>query len=368
MSYGTGAIMAVPAHDTRDWGFAKKFGLPIIEVVQGGNVSRKEPLPTATLASWSIPGCSTAFPVEEAKKKIIGWLSENGKGEAKVNYKLRDWVFSRQRYWGEPIPIIHCGHCGYVPLDERGCRCACRRWIATSRPATVIRRWQQSTAGQCHLSENCGPLPNARPIPCPSGPGSSWYFLRYCDPHKRQGTGLKGGARLLDAGRLVQRRHGAYHAASALFPLLALSSCMTSAWSARRSLCQADQPRHDLGENGEKMSKSRGNVVNPDDIVRDYGADTLRLYEMFIGDFEKSAPWSRGSIKGCKRFLERVFGLLDCLEPGEAYSSALESALHKTIKKVTEDIESLKVQHSDRSDDVPCLTMSATMGKSMPQG
>lgn len=341
MSYGTGAIMAVPAHDTRDWEFAKKFGLPIVEVVQGGNVEQ-EAYTSCDTGVMVNSGMLDGLLVEEAKKKIIGWLSENGKGEPKVNFKLRDWVFSRQRYWGEPIPIIHCDHCGYVPLDE------------SELPLRLpeVESYEPTGDGDSPLAAidswvnvkcpKCGAPARRETDTMPQWAGSSWYFLRYCDPHNDKELASKEA---LDYWMPVDWYNGGMeHTTLHLLYSRFWHKFLYDIGVVSTPEPYAKRTSHGmiLGENGEKMSKSRGNVVNPDDIVRDYGADTLRLYEMFIGDFEKSAPWSQSSIKGCKRFLERVFGLLDCLEPGEAYSAALEPALHKTIKKVTEDIESLK--------------------------
>ncbi|OUO67075.1 leucine--tRNA ligase [Anaerotruncus colihominis] len=341
MSYGTGAIMAVPAHDTRDWEFAKKFGLPIIEVVQGGNVEQ-EAYTDCDTGVMVNSGMLDGLSVEEAKKKIIGWLSENKKGEPKVNFKLRDWVFSRQRYWGEPIPIIHCGHCGYVPLDESELPLRLPEVDSYEptgdgdSPLAAIDSWVNVKCPKC------GAPAKRETDTMPQWAGSSWYFLRYCDPHNDKELASKEA---LDYWMPVDWYNGGMeHTTLHLLYSRFWHKFLYDIGVVSTPEPYAKRTSHGmiLGENGEKMSKSRGNVVNPDDIVRDYGADTLRLYEMFIGDFEKSAPWSQSSIKGCKRFLERVFGLLDCLEPGEAYSSALESALHKTIKKVTEDIESLK--------------------------
>ncbi len=321
MSYGTGAIMAVPAHDTRDWEFAKKFGLPIVEVVQGGNVEQ-EAYTSCDTGVMVNSGMLDGLLVEEAKKKIIGWLSENGKGE--------------------PIPIIHCDHCGYVPLDE------------SELPLRLpeVESYEPTGDGDSPLAAidswvnvkcpKCGAPARRETDTMPQWAGSSWYFLRYCDPHNDKELASKEA---LDYWMPVDWYNGGMeHTTLHLLYSRFWHKFLYDIGVVSTPEPYAKRTSHGmiLGENGEKMSKSRGNVVNPDDIVRDYGADTLRLYEMFIGDFEKSAPWSQSSIKGCKRFLERVFGLLDCLEPGEAYSAALEPALHKTIKKVTEDIESLK--------------------------
>ena len=341
MSYGTGAIMAVPGHDTRDWEFARKFGLPIIEVVKGGNVEKEAFVDCATGILVN-SGILNGLPVDEAKKKITETLAARGIAREKVNYKLRDWVFSRQRYWGEPIPIICCDHCGYVPLDESE--------LPLKLPE--VKSYEPTADGEsplAHLDEwvnvtcpKCGRPARRETDTMPQWAGSSWYFLRYIAPHCDTAIAPKEA---LDYWMPVDWYNGGMeHTTLHLLYSRFWHKFLYDIGVVSTPEPYAKRTSHGmiLGENGEKMSKSRGNVVNPDDIVRDYGADTLRLYEMFIGDFEKSAPWSQSSIKGCKRFLERVFGLLDCLEPGEAYSSALESALHKTIKKVTEDIESLK--------------------------
>ena len=341
MSYGTGAIMAVPAHDTRDWEFAKKFGLPIVEVVKGGNVN-EEAFTDCETGVMVNSGMLDGLSVEEAKKKITAWLAENGKGEPKVNFKLRDWVFSRQRYWGEPIPIIHCDHCGYVPLDE------------SELPLRLpeVDSYEPTENGDSPLAAmddwvnvscpKCGAPARRETDTMPQWAGSSWYFLRYCDPHNDKALASRealeywmpvdwynGGMEHTTLHLLYSRFWHKYHYDIGVVPT-------PEPYAKRTSHGMI------LGENNEKMSKSRGNVVNPDDIIRDYGADTLRLYEMFIGDFEKSAPWSQSSIKGCKRFLERVFGLLDILAPGGEYTPELEGALHKTIRKVSEDIEAMK--------------------------
>ncbi len=341
MSYGTGAIMAVPGHDTRDWEFAKKFGLPIIEVVKGGNVEQ-EAFTDCETGILVNSGFLDGLPVEEAKKKITQWLQENGKGEPKVNYKLRDWVFSRQRYWGEPIPIIHCDHCGYVPLDE------------SELPLRLpeVDSYEPTSDGDSPLAAmdewvnvpcpKCGRPAKRETDTMPQWAGSSWYFLRYCDPHNDKELASKEALKYwmpvdwYNGGMEHTTLHLLYSRFWHKF-LYDIGVVPTPEPYAKRT-------SHGmiLGENNEQMSKSRGNVVNPDDIIREYGADTLRLYEMFIGDFEKSAPWSQSSIKGCKRFLERVYGLVELLGEGEAYSPALESSLHKAVRKVSEDIEQMK--------------------------
>ena len=341
MSYGTGAIMAVPAHDTRDWEFAKKFGLPIVEVVKGGNVN-EEAFTDCETGVMVNSGMLDGLSVEEAKKKITAWLAENGKGEPKVNFKLRDWVFSRQRYWGEPIPIIHCDHCGYVPLDE------------SELPLRLpeVDSYEPTENGDSPLAAmddwvnvpcpKCGAPARRETDTMPQWAGSSWYFLRYCDPHNDKTLASREA---LEYWMPVDWYNGGMeHTTLHLLYSRFWHKFLYDIGVVPTPEPYAKRTSHGmiLGENNEKMSKSRGNVVNPDDIIRDYGADTLRLYEMFIGDFEKSAPWSQSSIKGCKRFLERVFGLLDILAPGGEYTPELEGALHKTIRKVSEDIEAMK--------------------------
>ena len=341
MSYGTGAIMAVPAHDTRDWEFAKKFGLPIVEVVKGGNVN-EEAFTDCETGVMVNSGMLDGLSVEEAKKKITAWLAENGKGEPKVNFKLRDWVFSRQRYWGEPIPIIHCDPCGYVPLDE------------SELPLRLpeVDSYEPTENGDSPLAAmddwvnvpcpKCGAPARRETDTMPQWAGSSWYFLRYCDPHNDKTLASREA---LEYWMPVDWYNGGMeHTTLHLLYSRFWHKFLYDIGVVPTPEPYAKRTSHGmiLGENNEKMSKSRGNVVNPDDIIRDYGADTLRLYEMFIGDFEKSAPWSQSSIKGCKRFLERVFGLLDILAPGGEYTPELEGALHKTIRKVSEDIEAMK--------------------------
>ena len=341
MSYGTGAIMAVPAHDTRDWEFAKKFGLPIVEVVKGGNVN-EEAFTDCETGVMVNSGMLDSLSVEEAKKKITAWLAENGKGEPKVNFKLRDWVFSRQRYWGEPIPIIHCDHCGYIPLDE------------SELPLRLpeVDSYEPTENGDSPLAAmddwvnvpcpKCGAPARRETDTMPQWAGSSWYFLRYCDPHNDKTLASREA---LEYWMPVDWYNGGMeHTTLHLLYSRFWHKFLYDIGVVPTPEPYAKRTSHGmiLGENNEKMCKSRGNVVNPDDIIRDYGADTLRLYEMFIGDFEKSAPWSQSSIKGCKRFLERVFGLLDILAPGGEYTPELEGALHKTIRKVSEDIEAMK--------------------------
>ena len=341
MSYGTGAIMAVPGHDTRDWEFAKKFGLPIIEVVKGGDVE-KEAFTDCATGIMVNSGFLDGLTVEEAKKTIIKWLEEQKKGETKVNYKLRDWVFSRQRYWGEPIPLVNCPKCGWVAIPE------------SELPLRLpeVESYEPTDNGESPLAKLTDWVKT--PCPCCGGPaeretdtmpqwaGSSWYFLRYCDPHNVNALAAKEA---LDYWMPVDWYNGGMEHTT-------LHLLYSRFWhkflydigvvSCKEPYAKRTSHGMILGENGEKMSKSRGNVVNPDDVVAQYGADTLRMYEMFIGDFEKTAPWNTSSIKGSKRFLERVAALTDMMTPEEGYSPELAGSFHKMIKKVSEDIEGLK--------------------------
>ena len=341
MSYGTGAIMAVPGHDTRDWEFAKKFGLPIIEVVKGGNVE-KEAFTDCATGIMVNSGFLDGLTVEEAKKAIIKWLEEQKKGETKVNYKLRDWVFSRQRYWGEPIPLVNCPKCGWVAIPESELPLRLpevESYEPTDNgesPLAKLTDWVKTTC-PC-----CGGPAERETDTMPQWAGSSWYFLRYCDPHNVNALAAKEA---LDYWMPVDWYNGGMEHTT-------LHLLYSRFWhkflydigvvSCKEPYAKRTSHGMILGENGEKMSKSRGNVVNPDDVVAQYGADTLRMYEMFIGDFEKTAPWNTSSIKGSKRFLERVAALTDMMTPEEGYSPELEGSFHKMIKKVSEDIEGLK--------------------------
>lgn len=343
ISYGTGAIMAVPAHDTRDWEFAKKFGLPIIEVVAGGEDVQAAPYTECATGKLVNSGFLNGMSVEDAKKAIQEWLTERNLGERKTNYKLRDWVFSRQRYWGEPIPIVHCDKCGYVPVPE------------SELPLVLpnVDSYEPTDNGESPLAKmtdwvnttcpHCGGPAHRETDTMPQWAGSSWYFLRYCDPHNDKALAspealkywtpvdwYNGGMEHTTLHLLYSRFWHKF-----LYDIGVVPSPEPYAKRTSHGMI--------LGENGEKMSKSRGNVVNPDEIVRDYGADTMRVYEMFIGDFEKAAPWSQSSIKGSKRFLDKVWALSDKLTEGDSYRTELESAFHRTIKKVTEDIEGLKM-------------------------
>ena len=340
ISYGTGAIMAVPGHDTRDWEFAKKFGVPIIEVVKGGNVEEAAFTDCETGVMVN-SGFLDGLSVDEAKKKIIEWLAEQGIGEAKVTYKLRDWVFSRQRYWGEPIPIVHCEHCGYVPLPEDQLPLRLPEVESYepsddgSSPLAKIDSWVNTTCPKC------GAPAKRETDTMPQWAGSSWYFLRYCDPHNDKELASKEA---LDYWTPVDWYNGGMeHTTLHLLYSRFWHKFLYDIGVVPTKEPYAKRTSHGmiLGEGGEKMSKSRGNVVNPDDIVDEYGADTMRLYEMFIGDFEKAAPWSSQSIKGCKRFLDRVYALPELLVEGDGYGK-LEKNFNRAIKKVSEDIMSLK--------------------------
>ncbi len=341
MSYGTGAIMAVPAHDTRDWEFAKKFGLPIIEVVKGGDV-KKEAFTDCATGIMVNSGFLDGMTVDEAKEAIKDFLTEKGIGERKVNYKLRDWVFSRQRYWGEPIPIVHCDKCGFVAVPEEE--------LPLMLPQ--VKSYEPTDNGESPLAAmtdwvntacpHCGGPAKRETDTMPQWAGSSWYFLRYTDPKNDKALASKEA---LDYWMPVNWYNGGMeHTTLHLLYSRFWHKFLYDIGVVSTPEPYAKRTSHGmiLGENGEKMSKSRGNVVNPDDIVNEYGADTLRVYEMFIGDFEKAAPWSSASIRGSRRFLERVWGLQEQLLPQEDIRPALLSAVHRTIRKVDEDIENLK--------------------------
>ena len=341
VSYGTGAIMAVPAHDTRDWEFAKKFDLPIIEVVKGGNV-QEEAYTDCAKGIMVNSGMLDGLTVDETKKKIIDWLTSEGKGHSKVNYKLRDWVFSRQRYWGEPIPMVYCEKCGYVPIDEKD--------LPLRLP--MVESYEPTDNGESPLAKMtdwinttcpcCGGKAKRETDTMPQWAGSSWYYLRYMDPHNKNAIASKEALNYwspvdwYNGGMEHTTLHLLYSRFWHKF-LYDIGVVPTPEPYAKRT-------SHGmiLGENGEKMSKSRGNVVNPDEIVDEYGADTMRLYEMFIGDFEKAAPWSKASIRGCRRFVERYWNLQSVLIDGDKIRPELEGAFNKAIKKVGEDIENIK--------------------------
>ena len=342
MSYGTGAIMAVPAHDTRDWEFAKKFNLPIIEVVAGGENVQEEAFTDVATGKMVNSGFLDGLEVAEAKKKIVEWLEEKKLGTGKTNFKLRDWVFSRQRYWGEPIPIVHCDKCGYVSLPESELPLELpdvESYMPTDNgesPLAAMTDWVNTTC-PC-----CGGPAKRETDTMPQWAGSSWYFLRYTDPHNTEALASKEA---LDYWMPVDWYNGGMEHTT----LHLLYSRFWHKFLYDNQVVPCPEPYQKrtshgmiLGENGEKMSKSRGNVVNPDDIVNDYGADTLRTYEMFIGAFDLSASWSENGVKGCRRFLERIWKLQDILTEGDSYSSDMETKMHQTIKKVSNDFENLK--------------------------
>lgn len=342
MSYGTGAIMAVPAHDERDWEFAKKFGLPIIEVVAGGKNVQEEVFTDVATGKLVNSDFLNGLEVADAKKKMIEFLEEKGIGNAKVNYKLRDWVFSRQRYWGEPIPIVKCEKCGYVPLDEKDLPLLLPEvdsYMPTDNgesPLAAMTDWVNTTC-PC-----CGGPAKRETDTMPQWAGSSWYFIRYTDPKNKEALASKEA---MDYWLPVDWYNGGMEHTT----LHLLYSRFWHRFLYDQGVVSCKEPYKKrtshgmiLGENGEKMSKSRGNVVNPDDIVRDYGADTLRTYEMFIGAFDLSACWSEDGVKGCRRFLERVWKLQDLVTDEEGFSKDMETKMHQTIKKVSSDFENLK--------------------------
>ena len=342
MGYGTGIVMGVPGHDQRDWDFAKKFGLPIVEVVAGGDVTKEAFVAKDDSAVMVNSDFLNGMTVKEAIPFMKDWVEEKGIGRKKVNYKLRDWVFSRQRYWGEPIPLVHCDQCGWVPVPEDQ--------LPLRLPE--VESYEPTDNGESPLAK-CTDWINTT-CPCCGGPaqretdtmpqwaGSSWYFLRYCDPHNDKALASKEA---LDYWTPVDWYNGGMEHTT-------LHLLYSRFWHKFLydigvvPTCEPYQKRTShgmiLGEGGVKMSKSRGNVVNPDDIVREYGADTMRLYEMFLGDFEKAAPWDPKAIKGCKRFLDRIWSLSENIKEGDAYSPENEALIHKTIKKVGEDADNLK--------------------------
>ncbi|MBQ6849859.1 MAG: leucine--tRNA ligase [Oscillospiraceae bacterium] len=339
-TYGTGAIMAVPGHDARDWEFAKKFGCPIVEVVKGGNVDEAAFTDCDTGVMVN-SGLLDGMSVEEAKVAIVKYLEEKGIGVEKTNYKLRDWIFSRQRYWGEPIPMIYCEDCGWVPLPEEQLPLELPEledFEPTGEGESPLARCTEWVNTTC---PHCGKPAKRETDTMPQWAGSSWYFLRYIDPHNNDALAAKEE---MDYWMPVDWYNGGMeHTTLHLLYSRFWHKFLYDIGVAPTAEPYAKRTSHGmiLGENGEKMSKSRGNVVNPDDIVNEYGADTFRLYEMFMGDFQKAAPWSNSSIKGCARFLDRVWNLQDIVVEGDEYSKDLETTFHKLIKKVGEDIMSL---------------------------
>lgn len=345
MSYGTGAIMAVPAHDDRDWEFAKKFGLPLIQVVakDGEEVDINEAAFTDVATGVLINSdFLNGLEVKDAKEKMIKFLEEKGIGQAKTNYKLRDWVFSRQRYWGEPIPIVHCDKCGYVPIDESQLPLLLPEvdsYMPTDNgesPLAAMTDWVNTTC-PC-----CGGPAKRETDTMPQWAGSSWYFLRYTDPHNTEALASKEA---LKYWLPVDWYNGGMEHTT----LHLLYSRFWHKFLYDQGVVPTPEPYQKrtshgmiLGENGEKMSKSRGNVVNPDDIIDVYGADTLRTYEMFIGAFDLAASWSEDGVKGCRRFLDRVWKLQDSVTDEKGYSKDMETKMHQVIKKVSNDFENLK--------------------------
>ena len=341
-TYGTGAIMAVPGHDTRDWEFARAFGLPIVEVVAGGDIE-KEAFTDCETGTMVNSGFLDGMSVETAKKTITQWLTEKGIGTEKVNYKLRDWVFSRQRYWGEPIPMVYCDKCGWVPLPESELPLLLpevENYETTDNGESPLDRMTDWVETTC---PHCGGHARRETDTMPQWAGSSWYFLRYMDPHNDKELASKealeywspvdwynGGMEHTTLHLLYSRFWHKF-----LYDIGVVPTC--EPYKKRTSHGMI------LGEDGQKMSKSRGNVINPNDVVNEFGADTLRLYIMFIGDFEKAAPWSTNAVKGCKRFLDRIWNLAENRIGGDGgYSAVHEKLVHRTIRKVGEDIENMK--------------------------
>ena len=342
MSYGTGAIMAVPAHDERDWDFAKAFDLPIIEVVAGGEDVQKQVYTDVATGTMVNSGFINGMNVADAQKKMIEFLEEKGIGHAKVNYKLRDWVFSRQRYWGEPIPIVHCDKCGYVAIPESELPLELPEvdsYMPTDTgesPLSTMTEWVNTTCPKCG-----GPAQRETDT-MPQWAGSSWYFLRYTDPTNKEAL---ASPEALKYWLPVDWYNGGMEHTT----LHLLYSRFWHRFLYDQGVVPTKEPYQKrtshgmiLGSNGEKMSKSRGNVVNPDEIIDEFGADTLRTYEMFIGAFDLAASWQDEGVRGCRRFLERVWKLQDIVTDEEGYSSDLEATMHKTIKKVSNDFETLK--------------------------
>ena len=342
VSYGTGAIMAVPAHDDRDWAFAKKFGCEIIEVVQGGDIEKEAFTLKDDTGIMVNSDFLNGMTVKDAIPAMKKWLEEKGIGHEKVNYKLRDWVFSRQRYWGEPIPLVHCDKCGWVPLPEDQLPLLLpevESYEPTDNgesPLAAMTDWVNTTC-PC-----CGGPAQRETDTMPQWAGSSWYFLRYMDPHNDKA--LASPEALNYWGQVDWYNGGMEHTTLHL-----LYSRFWHKFLYDLGVVPFPEPYHKrtshgmiLGEGGEKMSKSRGNVVNPNDVVAQYGADTMRMYIMFIGDFEKAAAWSDNAVKGCKRFLDRIWNLADQVKEGDTYSKDNEALVHKTIKKVSDDIENMK--------------------------
>jgi len=341
MSYGTGAIMAVPAHDTRDYDFARAFGLPIVEVIAGGDI-QKEAYTDVQDGVLVNSDFLNGLRVADAKRKIIDWLEEKNLGVKKVNYKLRDWVFSRQRYWGEPIPVVHCPHCGAVPVPEDQLPILLpnvENYEPTDNGESPLAKMTDWVNTPCPV---CGAPAKRETDTMPQWAGSSWYFLRYCDPHNDNAFASPEALAYwmnvdwYNGGMEHTTLHLLYSRFWHLFLYdIGVVPCHEP-YQKRTSHGMI------LGENGEKMSKSRGNVVNPDDCIADIGADSTRLYEMFMGAFDQAIPWSTNGARGCRRFLDRVWRLMDMVKEGDGYQKELIPLMHETIKKVGDDFEAMK--------------------------
>ena len=342
MSYGTGAIMAVPAHDERDWDFAKKFNLPIVEVVSGGENVQEACYSDVATGTMVNSGFLNGMSVADAKKAAIDYAQEHGFGQRKVNYKLRDWVFARQRYWGEPIPIVHCPHCGMVPLDEKD--------LPLLLPE--VENYEPTETGESPLAKmtdwvnckcpKCGGDAKRETDTMPQWAGSSWYFLRYCDPHNDEAL---ASPEALKYWMPVDWYNGGMEHTT----LHLLYSRFWNLFLHDIGVCPVAEPYKKrtshgmvLGEDGQKMSKSRGNVINPDDVVDQIGADAFRMYEMFMGAFDQAIPWSTTGARGCRKFIERVWRLQEILTDDEGMSDDLKASVHLTIKKVSEDFDTMK--------------------------
>ena len=343
ITYGTGAIMAVPAHDTRDYEFAKKFNLPIVQVVDGKNVDlSKEAFTDVATGKLINSDFLNGLEVSEAKKTVIKYLEDNHIGTKKVNYKLRDWVFSRQRYWGEPIPMVYCEDCGWVPLDEKD--------LPLRLPE--VEEFTPGENGESPLAKqtdwinttcpHCGKPAKRETDTMPQWAGSSWYFLRYMDPHNSDN--LASEEALKYWGPVDWYNGGMEHTTLHLLYSRFWHKFLYDIGVVPTKEPYQKRTSHGmiLGTNGEKMSKSKGNVINPDDIVKEFGADTFRVYEMFMGPFDQVAAWSMESIRGCGKFLDRVWNMQDMLVDGDTYSKEAEKMMHKAIKKVSQDIEEMK--------------------------
>ena len=342
MGYGTGIVMGVPGHDQRDWDFATKFGLPIVEVVKGGDITKEAFTLKDDTGIMVNSGFLDGLTVKEAIPTMKKWVTEHGIGRPKTNFKLRDWVFSRQRYWGEPIPLVNCPKCGWVPIPEDQLPLVLPQVDSYEptddgeSPLSKMTDWVNTTC-PC-----CGGPAKRETDTMPQWAGSSWYYLRYMDPHDKDMPVSKEAEQYW--GPVDWYNGGMEHTTLHLLYSRFWHKFLYDIGVVPTKEPYQKRTSHGmiLGQNGEKMSKSRGNVVNPDEIVDQYGADTMRLYEMFIGDFEKAAPWNSDSIKGCKRFLERYWNLQTMVTPEETYSNDLETLMHQTIQKVTEDIDQLK--------------------------